>query len=66
MLTPRRLFALLISSVVPLLALAQPDPAEPGLEKLSLDGAIQRALAKNFAIKVVGYDAAIAFDEIEI
>jgi outer membrane protein len=29
-------------------------------EKISLDDAIQRALAKNFSIKISGYDAAIA------
>jgi len=60
MFTPRRFIALLISSLAALTAAAQSAPAEPGAIKISLDEAIQRALAKNFAIKVQGYDAAIA------
>jgi outer membrane protein TolC len=60
MFTPRRFIALLISSLAALTAAAQTAPAEPGALKITLDEAIQRALAKNFAIKVQGYDAAIA------
>jgi len=61
MLIPRRLNALLLSSVISIAAFAQSATSGvPSPEKLSLDEAIQRALAKNFAIKVVGYDAAIA------
>jgi outer membrane protein TolC len=59
--TPRRLFALLISLSTALAALAQPAPADTTAgEKISLSDAIQRALAKNYSIKVSGYDAAIA------
>jgi len=61
MLTPRRLFALLFSSILTLSVFAQSSPVVEELaEKISLDDAIQRALAKNFAIKVEGFDAAIS------
>jgi outer membrane protein TolC len=61
MFTSRRLIALLISSLAGLTASAQTAPAgEPGALKITLDEAIQRALSKNYSIKVVGYDAAIA------
>ena len=60
MLTLRRSLALLFSSLAALSVLAQTVPTEAGVEKISLDDAIQRALAKNFAIKVEGFDAAIA------
>ena len=58
--TPRCLTALLISLIATLTALAQSASADPTGEKLTLNDAIQRALAKNFGIKVQGYDAAIA------
>jgi len=60
MLTPRRLIALSLFSLVVLSSRGQPAAAETGTEGITLDDAIQRALAKNFAIKVTGYDAAIA------
>ncbi len=60
MFTHRRFIALLISSFVALSLEAQPAPADGTAEKISLNDAIQRALAKNFAIKISGYDAAIA------
>jgi outer membrane protein len=60
MLTPRRIVALLISLLIPLAALAQSASVEPVTEKISLNEAIQQALAKNFAIKIQGFDAAIA------
>lgn len=53
-------------SLIPTLCLAltpfihAADPAAPAGEVLSLNEAIQRALAKNYAIKVSGFDAAIA------
>lgn len=65
----RHIFAssLLTLSLLPAALPAQsevPVPANPVLigsqEPLSLDQAIQQALAKNFSIKVRGYDAAIA------
>jgi len=59
--TPRRLIAQLISLAVLLPVFALPaTPAGADQQTLTLDTAIQRALAKNFAIKVEGYDAAIA------
>src|SRR5512147_2983098 len=58
--TPRRLNALFLSLMAALTALAQSAPVEPAAEKITLNDAIQRALAKNFGIKVQGYDAAIA------
>jgi outer membrane protein len=55
--TPWRLIALLFSSALALTVFGQPAvPAGP----ITLEDAIQRALAKNFAIKVERYDAAIA------
>jgi outer membrane protein TolC len=61
MLTPRRLTALLLALFTAGSGLAQSAPAaDAGAEKLTLTDAIQRALAKNFAIKVQGFDAAIA------
>ena len=61
MFTPRRLIALLFFPLAALSAFAQSEPAEAvGAEKITLDEAIQRALAKNFSIKVEGFDAAIA------
>jgi outer membrane protein TolC len=60
MLTPRRLIALSFFSLAALSSPAQPGPANSNAEPITLDEAIQRALAMNFAIKVEGYDAAIA------
>lgn len=61
MLFPRRLIALLFSSVLTLSAFAQSAPVVEEMgEKISLEDAIQRALAKNFLIKVEGFDAAIS------
>src|SRR5882672_10832481 len=57
---PRRFIALLVFLFAALSAFAQSAPADTGGEKISLSDAIQRALAKNYAIKVQGYDAAIA------
>jgi len=58
---PRRLIALLFFPLAAQFALAQSAPADPaGAEKITLSEAIQRALAKNFSIKVQGFDAAIA------
>lgn len=56
----RRLIALLFFPLLPLIGLAQAAPAETGPEKITLNDAIQRALARNFAIKVRSYDPAIA------
>ena len=56
---PRRFIALLFSSALALPIFALAALTVPG-EPITLDEAIQRALAKNFAIKVEGYDAAIA------
>ncbi len=53
--TPRRIIALLFSSVLGLSFL----PVN-GAEPITLDQAIQRALARNFSIKVQGFDASIA------
>lgn len=61
MLTPRRLFGLLFFSVLTLSSFAQSasvDAADG--EKISLNDAIQRALAKNFSIKVDRFSPAIA------
>jgi outer membrane protein len=61
MLTPRRLIALLFASILALSAFAQSAPVIEELgNKITLEDAIQRALAKNFAIKVSGYDSAIS------
>ncbi len=60
MLPPRRFSALFISFLVSLAAFAQSAPTASNLETITLSDAIQRALAKNFAIRVQGYDAAIA------
>ncbi|WP_172830297.1 TolC family protein [Opitutus sp. GAS368] len=59
--TPRRLFGLLFSSVLTLSSFAQSAPMDAvGGEKIGLNDAIQRALAKNFSIKVDGFSTAIA------
>ena len=58
--TLRRLTALLLALLAAFSGFAQTAPAETGGEKITLNDAIQRALAKNFSIKVNGYDAAIA------
>lgn len=59
--TSRRLIALFATFLAVQAAFAQSvTPVDAAAEKLSLSDAIQRALAKNFAIKVQGYDAAIA------
>jgi outer membrane protein TolC len=61
MFTPRRLIALIFFPLAALSTLAQPAASDvTGAEKLTLNDAIQRALAKNFSIKVEGFDAAIA------
>src|SRR5258708_31903669 len=61
MLTPRRLFGLLFSSVLTLSSFAQSASMDDaGREKIGLNKAIQRALAKNFSIKIDGFSAAIA------
>lgn len=61
MFNPRRLIALLFFPLALLAARAQtPSATAAGAEPLTLNDAIQRALAKNFAIKVQGYDASIA------
>jgi outer membrane protein len=60
MLTPRRLLALSLFPLAAFASQAQPDPTGPGAEPITLNDAIQRALTKNFSIKVVGYDTAIA------
>ena len=59
--TLRRLIALSLLSLVALTGFTQTAPAaNAGAESITLNDAIQRALAKNFAIKVEGFDAAIA------
>jgi outer membrane protein TolC len=58
--TPWRFIALLAFPFAALSAFAQSAPADTGGERISLSDAIQRALAKNYAIKVQGYNAAIA------
>ncbi len=61
MLPTRRLIALFLSPVLTLATFAQTAPAAGADgEKITLETAIQRALAKNFAIKVEGFEAAIA------
>lgn len=57
----RHLFALIFPLTFALSASAQstPAPATEG-EKITLEQAIQRALAKNFAIKVQGFESSIA------
>ncbi len=61
MLTLRRFIALLSTPIFALTALAQTAPeGEPLGEKITLDDAIQRALAKNFSIKFNGFYASIA------
>ena len=58
---PRRFIAFLLSSFCAVATFAQTAPAEvTDTGKLTLSDAIQRALAKNFAIKVEGFDAQIA------
>ena len=57
----RRISALLLTLLLPFSLFGQTAPViDAGAEKITLDEAIQRALAKNFSIKVQGYDAAIA------
>lgn len=60
MLTFRRHIALLFFPLAALSAHAQSAPAAAVGDKISLNEAIQRALAKNFSIKVERFDAAIA------
>ena len=63
MLNFRRLFVSLAFLFAALFARAQPAPPDaspPPVEKISLNEAIQRALARNFSIKVSGFDASIA------
>ena len=61
MLTPRRFIALLFFPVLTVSIFAQTVPMdEATAEKITLDEAIRRALDKNFAIKVDGFDASIA------
>lgn len=55
MFTSRRIFALLFSFAISLSV----NPAKAA-DAITLDDAIQQALAKNYAIKVEGFDAAIA------
>ena len=59
--TCRYLLAFLFFSAASLALPAQPAPTlDVNAEKITLNEAVQRALAKNFSIKVQGYDAAIA------
>jgi outer membrane protein len=65
MFTPRRLIALLFSSILALSASAQTAPVVEEVvmadgEKISLDEAIRRALEKNFSIKADRFDVSIA------
>ncbi|WP_438483225.1 TolC family protein [Oleiharenicola lentus] len=68
MLTSRRIFALFLSPFLIVASFAQPAPTEvspttisaSALETINLNDAIQRALAKNFSIKVSSFDASIA------
>lgn len=61
MLFSRRLIALFFSSVFALSSFAQTDtPVIPTGAPITLDEAIQSALAKNFAIKVSNFDTEIA------
>ena len=59
--TPRRYIALLFLSLATLgFSAPTTGPVDPNAEKLTLSEAIQRALAKNYSIKVQGFNAAIA------
>ncbi|MDP1580612.1 MAG: TolC family protein [Candidatus Didemnitutus sp.] len=58
MLTFRRL--LILSFFCRVIALATAQTAAPGPERLSLDDAVRRAVAKNFTIQSDSYDVAIA------
>jgi len=58
--TNRRLIALLSFPFIALLAFAESVPPAPSAQVITLNDAIQRALAKNYAIKVEGFTAAIA------
>jgi outer membrane protein len=64
MFNPRRLIALLFSPILALSVSAQPAPlvedVTAGGEKISLDEAIRRAVAKNFSIKADRFDVSIA------
>jgi outer membrane protein len=60
MLTFRRTFALTLALGCLGSAFAQPAPAGGTRERLTLDDAIRRAVAKNFTIKSDSYDVAIA------
>jgi outer membrane protein len=61
MLKPRRIFIPLIFSLAALMVRPQPASTDAAIVgRISLNDAIQRALAKNFAIKVSGFDASIA------
>ncbi len=59
MFTPRRLLSALFLSLAPLCFAAEGTPAPSG-EVLTLNDAIQHALAKNYSIQIRGYDASIA------
>lgn len=57
----RRLIAPIFSLALALPAIAQsPLPAAADAEKITLEEAIQRALAKNYSIKVQGFDSSIS------
>jgi outer membrane protein len=56
----RSLIPTLCLALTPSVFSADADPIPPAGEVVSLNDAIQRALDKNFSIKVDGYDAAIA------
>jgi len=58
--TLRSLPSILFLSLSPLLSAGEPDSSPPSGKVVSLNDAIQLALAKNYAIKVSGFDAAIA------
>lgn len=61
MLTFRRLSAFVFPFAIALAAIAQStSPAVAEGEKITLEQAIQRALVKNFSIKVQGFNASIA------
>lgn len=60
MLTFRRTFALTLALGCLGSAFAQPAPTDGTRERLTLDDAIRRAVAKNFTIKSDSYDVAIA------
>jgi outer membrane protein TolC len=55
-----RLASLLLCLAFPLAAFAAPAPAKPRVLELTLDTAIQKALAKNFSIQVQRFDPQIA------